>query len=416
MVEPEAVVALVERAVGSEQLLPREGEQRAAQPIGLVRGQKLGDGAAVEQPTFDRSALQHRALPRLEAIDPGREERLDRRRHRLVRSLRIVGEHGEHLLDEQRIALGGVDDPVAKRGSDVPAVQQPVDQMLRLVVAERRERDEPRARPWRSPGRPGVEEVRTREAEEQDRRATREAEDVLEQVEQRGLRPVDVVHRDDERSRDGERLEEPAERPGGLLGRARLVARADRAKDQPLCDVPAVDVRQKRTEGRRGIGPRDVAHDVGEREVGDAVAVRDAPSDDDARVLLERAQGLSREAGLADPRWPDDGGERARRLAHRGVEGIAQLAELAAAADEERRDRPGEGRHVRTQAEQPPGNERPALALRLDLAGAGSAAIASRTRSYVASPRSTSPGSAACSSRAATFTASPVASFWSATA
>ena len=115
VVEPEAVVALVERAVGAEQLLPREGEQRAAQPIGLVRGQKLGDRAAVEQPTFDRGALQHRTLPRLEAIDPGREERLDRRRHRLVRNLGIVGEHGEHLLDEQRIALGGVDDPVAKR-------------------------------------------------------------------------------------------------------------------------------------------------------------------------------------------------------------------------------------------------------------------------------------------------------------
>ena len=218
MVEPEPVVALVERAVGAEQLLPREGEQRAAEPIGLVRGQKLGDRAAVEQPTFDRGALQHRTLPRLEAIDPGREERLDRRRHRLVRNLGIVGEHGEHLLDEQRIALGGMDDPVAKRRSDLPAVQQPVDQMLRLVVVERRERDEPRARPWRSPGRPGVEEVRSREAEEQDRRTAGEAEDVLEQVEQRGLRPVDVVHRDDERSRHRERLEEPAERPGRLLG------------------------------------------------------------------------------------------------------------------------------------------------------------------------------------------------------
>ena len=69
----------------------------------------------MEQPTLDRGALQHRALPRLEAIDPGREERLDRRRHALVRRLGIVGEHREHLLDEQRIALGGVDDPIAKR-------------------------------------------------------------------------------------------------------------------------------------------------------------------------------------------------------------------------------------------------------------------------------------------------------------
>ena len=40
-----------------------------------------------------------------------------------------------------------------------------------------------------------------------------------------------------------------------------------------------------------------------------------------------------------------------------------------AATDEERRDRPREGRHVRAEAEQPPGDEWPALALRLDLAG-----------------------------------------------
>ena len=118
---------------------------------------------------------------------------------------------------------------------------------------ERRERDEPRARPWRSPGRPRVEDVGSREAEEQDRRAAREAEDVLEQVEQRGLRPVDVVHRDDERSRHRKRLEEPAERPGGLLGGARLVTRADRAQDQPRCDRP----RARRSPGAHRAPARD---------------------------------------------------------------------------------------------------------------------------------------------------------------
>ena len=191
--------------------------------------------------------------------------------------------------------------------------------------------------------------------------------DVLDQVEQRRLRPVDVVQRDDERPRHSERLEEPAERPGGLLGGARLVTRADGAEDQPLCDVPTVDVRQERTEGRSEIGYRDVAHDIREGEIRDAVAVRNAASDNDARVLLERPQRLPRETRLADARWPDDGGEAARRLAHRDVECIAQVREFAAATDEGRRDRAGEGRHVRTQAEQPPGNERPALALRLDL-------------------------------------------------
>ena len=245
VVEAEAVVALVERPVRPEQLLARQGEEDAAQPVRAVRRQELRDRAAVEQPPLDRSALEHRPLTRLEPVDAGREERLNRRRHGVVCCLGIVGEHGEHLLDEQRVALGRVDDAIAERGSDVAVVHQPLDQILGLVVAQRGERDEGRAPPGCRPGRPGVEEVGAREAEEQDRGAAREAEDVLEQVEHRRLGPVDVVHHDDERSRDGERLEEPPERPRRLLRRARLVVRTDRAHDQPRRDRPALDVRQE---------------------------------------------------------------------------------------------------------------------------------------------------------------------------
>ena len=92
------------------------------------------------------------------------------------------------------------------------------------------------------------------------------------------------------------------------------------------------------------------------------------PTTTRASVSNERRASRARR-DLPIPGGPTIGGERARRLSHRGVERIAQLAELAAATDEGRRDRPGEGGHVRAQAEQPPGNERPALALRLDLAG-----------------------------------------------
>ena len=203
VVEAEAVVALVERSVRSEQLLSRQGEEDAAQPVRAERRrQELRDGAAVEQPPLDRSALEHRPLTRLEAVDAGGEERMNRRRHGVVCRVGIVGEHGEHLLDEQRVALGRVDDAIAERRSDRSSGHQPLDQILGLVVAQwESETRLVRGRGAAQDG-PGVEEVGAGEAEEQDRGAAREAEHVLEQVEQRRLGPVDVVHHDDERSRD----------------------------------------------------------------------------------------------------------------------------------------------------------------------------------------------------------------------
>ena len=62
--------------------------------------------------------------------------------------------------------------------------------------------------------------------------------DVLDQVEQRRVGPVDVVDDEHERPRRGERLEEPAERPGGLVRRASAVARADRAMDERAAKSP----------------------------------------------------------------------------------------------------------------------------------------------------------------------------------
>ena len=58
------------------------------------------------------------------------------------------------------------------------------------------------------------------EAEQQDRRAGREQGDVLDEVEERLLAPLDVVEQADERRL---LLEQLAERPGDLLGRGCLV-------------------------------------------------------------------------------------------------------------------------------------------------------------------------------------------------
>jgi hypothetical protein len=136
MVEAKGVVALEERAVGSKKFLSCEGEEDAAESLRVLRRQEFRDGAAVEQPPLHRSALKHRALTRLEPVDAGGQERMNRCGQGLVCGLGVVGEHREHLLDEQRIALGCVDDAFAEPRRDVTTVHQPADQILRLVVGQ----------------------------------------------------------------------------------------------------------------------------------------------------------------------------------------------------------------------------------------------------------------------------------------
>src|SRR4029453_4759655 len=79
--EAEAVVTGEVGAIGADQLLADEREQAGTDVVFLDGGQKRGDRAPVEAAAFDRGALDHRAVGRLEAVDAGREERLERRWH-----------------------------------------------------------------------------------------------------------------------------------------------------------------------------------------------------------------------------------------------------------------------------------------------------------------------------------------------
>ena len=99
------------------------------------------------------------------------------------------------LLDEERVALGRLDDRA--RASRVDSPSSPTS--ASSSSCQGLERDERRVRPRARPGRPRVEEVGPRRAEDEQRHVGREADDVLDQVEERRLRPVDVVEDDDQR-------------------------------------------------------------------------------------------------------------------------------------------------------------------------------------------------------------------------
>src|SRR5206468_11075931 len=92
-------------------------------------GTQLRDGTALEEPSDDGRALERRALLGLEQVDTGGDQRLDRGRDSLERAASLC--EGDELLDEERVAAGGLDDVGPHVRLDVRCEQ------LRLLVGER---------------------------------------------------------------------------------------------------------------------------------------------------------------------------------------------------------------------------------------------------------------------------------------
>ena len=190
------------RPVRTDQVLP--GQQRQpGRDLGLLGRERL-HGAAVEQLSFDGSALEHGTLGGFELVEAGCEERAESRRD--VDVVCVAG-HCQHLREEKRIAAGCVGNSLPQLGG------QRGDQ---LVGCGRRQRLEAQSdRPVGALR----EQLGPGHADEQDRRPRGEQRHALDEVEEGLLAPLDVVeHRDQRRLL----LEQLAKCPGDLLRRGDL--------------------------------------------------------------------------------------------------------------------------------------------------------------------------------------------------
>ena len=76
-----------------------------------VLGQERGHGVLPELPSDDRCSLEHRTLGRPETVETSGEDSLDGRGERdPLADPSLLGEHGEHLLEEERVPFGRLDD------------------------------------------------------------------------------------------------------------------------------------------------------------------------------------------------------------------------------------------------------------------------------------------------------------------
>ena len=205
--EAEGILASELRPVRADQRLAYErGQPR--RHLGLVGCERL-HGAAVEDLAFDRAPLEHASLAVVELLQARAEQRSQRGRDDHVVAPDVAG-HRQHLLDEERVPARGAGDPLAQRAGDPLG-----DELVDVVVVQMSEPKRHR------PGGAALGELRPRHAEEQDRGAGGQECDVLDEVEERLLAPLDVVEDDHQRPLRRRLLERLAERPGDLLRRCR---------------------------------------------------------------------------------------------------------------------------------------------------------------------------------------------------
>ena len=154
-----------------------------------VRAPRPRRGGRARPSTAPRSSTAR--SPAVELLEPGREQRLDRRRHVARRRLRS---RGHRDISSRKSGL-----PWRRRGSAPRVPGEPVagERRERAARPSRRHRAARAARASHSarlrPAGPCVEQLGPRQAEQQERRVRARVGDVLDQVEERRLAPVDVV-------------------------------------------------------------------------------------------------------------------------------------------------------------------------------------------------------------------------------
>jgi hypothetical protein len=285
--EAKRIVAWEERFVWPDEVLAGEREEARRDPVSFCFGKQAGDGAAVEEPSFDGAPHKNGTLVGRQVIEARGEQGLNRRGHRDV-PVPIFRRESEHLLDEERVSLGALADAVASSRREVRVGEEGVEERGRVQLAQRLELDNARAGPVRA----CVEELGPGGAHDNDRRPC-EPDEVLDEVEERRLGPVDVVDDRDERPVARQSLEEDAGCPEDLLRACGLVGRADCTEEALCCDMTFVLFRQQLGQPGAGIAARGLSHDLSERPVGDALPIGKAAADDHASPISDGRDQLT---------------------------------------------------------------------------------------------------------------------------
>jgi hypothetical protein len=267
----------------------------------------------------------------------------------LAREEPAVEEHSHRLHGIQRHAFGPLENPGVQVVGE--AGDEAVEQFLHRGRRERLERQCRRVAPDGAEARSPFGELRPREREHEERMGMRPLEQVLDEVEQGRVGPLQVLEDEHDRAPLGEALEEEPPGREEVLPVGRRVLREPEQMGEARLEPRALArVLDSLLEHRAELGDcflrrvllgdqRPHSHHLCQRPVGDAVAVRETAAavpehlvQDPVEVLLE----LPREARLADAGDADDRDEVRLTLLRRAVEVFLDQAQLACPAHERR--------------------------------------------------------------------------------
>ena len=305
----------------------------------LEVGREVRDGALPEHPSDDRSALKQRLRGRGQVVDPRRDQRLQGVRDAVGATVvSALDEHPDGLLHKEWIALGAREHLAWQRRGRRNLLEQLLDEEEALVLGQRLELDRCRPHTAAAPAGPRVEKLGPSEAEDEQRRPNPVGH-VLDQVEERLLRPVDVLEEEDERLDVGERLHDVACRPRDLLRAPLALEGFEHTRGEPE-DVGDRLLLAARAELLERLLERIVVRDagrgldhLGERPVRHAFPVGKTASREDA-CALESVEKLAREPTLAHARLAVDREEMRAAVAGDAREGVLEKLELCVPADE----------------------------------------------------------------------------------
>ena len=315
--------------------------------------------AAGELQADHRGRLHDPALGRPQAVEAGTQQGRDVPRDRdglggagedpaprLLTQEPVVDQHGEHLLDEQRVAFGEAEDALLERLGQARLAEEVPHHQAALLSGELPELDLGGRRSPRREARPVLVELVAGRTDKEERHAERGVEDVLDEVEEGCLRPVDVVEDDHERP------------TAGQLPRVARTAQNSSSFPYGCCERPMPDSMRlvasamPRTEAGcelvAGVLLAVLRHDpgrlpqhLGQRPERDAVAVGQAAAPQHRRLAGDAPHELLDEPALADPGMAEQRDEPALGSGDRTAELRAEGGDLARPADERQVRRSG---------------------------------------------------------------------------